>query len=135
MDHTVREIQNTYTAVRTHSVAHRLNTYRTHILLENVWSWRSRGLNMAYLFLALIYDMMFWLKNLRMRGMQLANTRCWDTYSNCTGQRATVITLKLIQKMHVLLPVAVQERTSVRHGFNHHKPSKTIMVCKGEAPP
>lgn len=26
--------------------------------------------------------MMFWLKNFRMRGMQLANTRCWAMYSN-----------------------------------------------------
>lgn len=35
-----------------------------------------------YLFLAVMYDMMFWLKNFRMRGMQLANTRCWAMYSN-----------------------------------------------------
>lgn len=27
--------------------------------------------------------MMFWLKNLRMSGIQLANTRCWETISNC----------------------------------------------------
>lgn len=26
--------------------------------------------------------MMFWLKNFRMSGMQLANTRCWAMYSN-----------------------------------------------------
>lgn len=27
--------------------------------------------------------MMFWLKNLRMSGIQLANTRCCETISNC----------------------------------------------------
>lgn len=29
---------------------------------------------------------MFWLKNFRMSGIQLANTRCWAIYSNC-GER------------------------------------------------
>lgn len=29
---------------------------------------------------------MFWLKNLRMSGIQLANTRCWETISNCRNR-------------------------------------------------
>lgn len=40
------------------------------------------GSPLHYLFLAVMYDMMFWLKNFRMSGMQLAKTRCWAMYSN-----------------------------------------------------
>ncbi len=36
----------------------------------------------TYLFLAVTYELMFWLKNLRTRGIQFANTRCWLIYSN-----------------------------------------------------
>lgn len=31
--------------------------------------------------------MMFWLKNLRMSGIQLANTKCWETISNCREKK------------------------------------------------
>ena len=36
----------------------------------------------AYLFLAVIYETIFWLKNFKTRGIQLANTRCWLINSN-----------------------------------------------------
>ena len=36
----------------------------------------------SYLFLLAMYAMIFWLKNFKTNGIQLANTRCWDINSN-----------------------------------------------------
>ena len=39
--------------------------------------------------------MMFWLKNFKTRGMQLAKTRCWLKNSNCKGKQTHLRNLSI----------------------------------------